>query len=338
VGQALKHQVEKCTRYNSAEPWSQLLVDCSADSQSVPEVALHILDQHQDEVWYVQFSHEGTQFATASKDKTVIIWQFNAEGIPEIKRTLRGHTDSVSFVSWGPGDEQLLSCGNDYVIKLWDVETGELVRNFQGHTEAVTAISWMPDGRQFVSGGYGKKIFLWRTDTSEPVSTWQGERVCDLALSVDGKSMVTISPDKKIKTYAMPSKTEISCVCENECVTSMCLADDGRHVLVNVSSDSRPEVHLWDLEEQAIVQRFRGHRQARYVIRSCFGGIRNSFVICGSEDSLVYVWHMSSGALIAKLGGHAGTINSVAWSNAFGGILASVSDDNTVRLWGCRKK
>jgi hypothetical protein len=46
-----------------------------------------------------------------------------AQGIPEIKRTLRGHTDSVSFVSWGPGDEQLLSCGNDYVIKLWDVET-----------------------------------------------------------------------------------------------------------------------------------------------------------------------------------------------------------------------
>ena len=40
-------QVEKCTRYNSAEPWSELLVDCSADSQSVPEVALHVLDQHQ---------------------------------------------------------------------------------------------------------------------------------------------------------------------------------------------------------------------------------------------------------------------------------------------------
>ena len=33
----------------------------------------------QDEVWYVQFSHEGTQFATASKDKTVILWQFNTE-------------------------------------------------------------------------------------------------------------------------------------------------------------------------------------------------------------------------------------------------------------------
>lgn len=96
-------------------------------------------------------------------------------------------------------------------------------------------------------------------------------------------------------------------VCENECVTSMCLADDGRHVLVNVSSESRPEVHLWDLEEQVIVQRFRGHRQARYVIRSCFGGARNSFVICGSEDSLVYVWHMSSGALMAKLGGQGPT-------------------------------
>lgn len=28
----------------------------------------------QDEVWYVQFSNGGTQLATASKDKTVIIW------------------------------------------------------------------------------------------------------------------------------------------------------------------------------------------------------------------------------------------------------------------------
>lgn len=33
----------------------------------------------QDEVWYVQFSHEGTQFATASKDQTVIVWQLTAD-------------------------------------------------------------------------------------------------------------------------------------------------------------------------------------------------------------------------------------------------------------------
>ena len=86
-------------------------------------------------------------------------------------------------------------------------------------------------------------------------------------MSADGKKMVTISPDKKIKTFAMPGRTEIGCVTESECVTSLCLSDDGRHVLVNVSSETRPEVHLWDLEEQVIVQRFKGHRQARYVIR-----------------------------------------------------------------------
>ena len=73
----------------------------------------------------MQFSNCGTQLATASKDKTVIIWDLSREGGPVVKHTLRGHSDSVSFVSWGPGDEQLLSCGNDYIIKLWDVYQGE---------------------------------------------------------------------------------------------------------------------------------------------------------------------------------------------------------------------
>lgn len=45
---------------------------------------------------------------------------------------------------------------------------------------------------------------------SEPVTIWNGERVCDLAMSADGRRMVTLSPDKKIRAYAMPAKKELS--------------------------------------------------------------------------------------------------------------------------------
>lgn len=48
----------------------------------------------------------------------------------------------------------------------------------------------------------------------------------------------------------------------------------------------------------------------------------------------VYVWHRATGSLVTTLSGHAGTINAVAWSAVRRGMFASVSDDNTVRIWG----
>lgn len=42
-----------------------------------PNVTLHVLEDHTDEVWFVSFSHNGKYLASASKDKTVIIWDLD---------------------------------------------------------------------------------------------------------------------------------------------------------------------------------------------------------------------------------------------------------------------
>lgn len=42
---------------------------------SYPSHIWQVLDAHDDEVWFVQFSHDGKYLATASKDQTAIIWE-----------------------------------------------------------------------------------------------------------------------------------------------------------------------------------------------------------------------------------------------------------------------
>jgi len=334
--QALQHQMEHCVRYNLAEPWADLLQDCYATEERIPSQTVMRLDHHGDEVWFVQFSHCGKRLASASKDRTIAVWALDQER-PAVVKVLTGHQDSVSFLAWSHDDTRMLSCGNDCTIKLWDMEAAVCLRNFLGHSEPVTALAWLPyqGGKRFVSGGCDKKIFTWQVDSTDPIAEHHGERVGDLALSADGSRMVTISPDKRIRIFDLPHMHESTCVADQENLTSLSLSADGRYLLVNVSSDSRPEIQLWDLEEKLVVRKFSGHKQGRYVIRSCFGGVRDMLVVCGSEDSQVYIWHRATGALLRTLQGHAGTINSVAWCPTDPRMFASGSDDNTVRVWGC---
>ena len=85
-------------------------------------------------------SPEGT-LASGSVDKTVIIWDVESG---KQKAKLRGHTDYVQSVAWGPGN--LLASGSeDNTIIIWDGVSGEQKPQLRGHTNYVTSVAWGPE-------------------------------------------------------------------------------------------------------------------------------------------------------------------------------------------------
>ncbi|KAG9303962.1 hypothetical protein G9A89_005872 [Geosiphon pyriformis] len=324
--QATGFQRKSCLYHNTNE-YISLYSDHICDRSQFPLVTTHIFNRHTDEVWHVVFSNNGKFLASASKDKTAIIWSLESLDLLHI---LSDHEDFVSYVSWSPDDSMLLTCGQDNELKLWNTQTGICVNSFKKHTEPVSACAWLPDGKSFISGSSDKTAYLWSLDGTV-ISKWSGARIMDLAINKEGTKMVAICPDKKIHIYDLLTKLEEATLEENARITSICLSNDCKFALMNLESR---EIHLWDIDERRLVRKYHGQKQGKYVIRSCFGGIDQGFIVSGSEDSNIYVWDRDHATLIEVLSGHKGTVNSVNWSPVNPRIFASAGDDHTIRIWG----
>ncbi|KAI4305977.1 hypothetical protein L6164_029298 [Bauhinia variegata] len=333
VEQALILQREACIFHNSLDKEMSLYCDHQCGKDQIPSRTLQILDAHDDEVWFVQFSHNGKYLASSSNDRSAIIWEVGANGALSVKHRLCGHQKPISSVSWSPDDQELLTCGVEETIRRWDVSTGKCLQVYEKTGFGLVSCAWFPNGKYILSGLNDKSICLWELDGKE-LESWKGQRtlkISDLEVTSDGQQIVSIYKENAVLLLNRETKDE-RIIEEDQTVTSFSLSKDNRFLLVNLLNH---EIHLWNIEgNPKLVGKYEGHRRSRFVIRSCFGGLKQAFIASGSEDSQVYIWHRSSGELIEALAGHSGAVNCVSWNPANPHMLASASDDRTIRVWG----
>ncbi|MEE6473772.1 hypothetical protein FKM82_010168 [Ascaphus truei] len=336
--QAVELQRDRCLYHNTKLDNSldsvSLLIDHVCSRKQFPCFTQQILTEHCNEVWFCKFSNDGTKLATGSKDTTVIIWQVDPETHQlKLLKTLEGHAYGVSYLAWSPDDTYLVACGPDDCSELWlwNVQTGELrTKMSQSHEDSLTSVAWNPDGKRFVTGGQRGQFYQCDLD-GNLLDSWEGVRVQCLWCLSDGKTVLASDTHQRIRGYNFEDLTDRNIVQEDHPIMSFTISRNGRLALLNVATQG---VHLWDLQDRVLVRKYQGVTQGFYTIHSCFGGHNEDFIASGSEDHKVYVWHKRSELPIAELTGHTRTVNCVSWNPQIPSLMASASDDGTVRIWG----
>lgn len=104
---------------------------------------------------FVTWSPSGSLFATADDDEKIYIQR---SGMGRIEHTLSGHRDDILYISWSPNSRYIASASEDETVRVWDVETGELLY-ILNHRITVSSVKWSPDGSYLASSALG--VTLW---------------------------------------------------------------------------------------------------------------------------------------------------------------------------------
>lgn len=247
------------------------------------------------------------------------------------------HKKSVTALSWSKNEKHLLTSSTNKQIFLWDPFQGQLIKKFLAHTDIVSSVKWITNDT-FVSGSIDKRMRIEHIDKGL-VCSETFSRIRKVLIS-EFYSCIIILPSSMndIIFYDYKNFHEINRLTEADPIISGNISrkDEGRHLIVNLSKVNA-SINLYEISNLKLINKFYSHAQEQYSIECSFVGEFDEFIICGSEDANIYIWHISDSIPIRTIKGHTGTVNSCNLIKLLDkNIIFSTSDDHTVRIWGAK--
>jgi WD40 repeat protein len=236
----------------------------------------------------VLISPDGQTLASCSNDYTINLWNLKTH---KFTRSFIGHTSNVLSLAATPDgkilasggldgirlwdlvkkrplatlvnynniskitispDGQILASGDTQgVVKLWDLNSGQLIRQFLAHTQVVSGLAFTPDGQTLITANHDGIIKLW---------------------------------DGKTGDFASSLTENNNSINHNHWINAIAINPNGR---ILASGGKQGVVQLWDLTTGKLVNTLEGHTDWVSAIAFSPDG---KLLASGGYDKKINVW------------------------------------------------
>jgi small GTP-binding protein len=298
--------------------------------------ALRQLRGHEEEIGRLAWSPDGKYLASPSVDGRVVVWD-TAAGKPvheiEVGR-------AIAAVGWAPDGRTLAVSARDQQIDFEDPEDSDdpellALSAFEEHER-----SGPPgEGRSHASDlvvpfsqrGLALHLRLFDLESglqvaalgSPGLSTWPW----DLVWHPDGQRLVSVSPEGVARWQARDGQYLGGVEDGDRAIDCVAITSDG---LLLAAGTQGGDILTWNADTGELLKEVSGDGGSYLTAEFAPGTSR---LALGSDGGTVEVWDLDlPDPWIRTLEGHTGPVTGVSFSSD-GRLLATASQDNTVKLW-----
>jgi WD40 repeat protein len=213
-----------------------------------------------------------------------------------------GHTAMIYGLAFTPDGKQLVSAGDDKIIRVWDWQAGRTVRTIRGQVGPgsegkIFGMALSPDGRWLAAAGWMARDDVRNEETGRI-------RLNEFA---SGKLVALLKGHTNV-------------------VNRLAFSPDGKQL---ISGSADKSAIIWDVEGRTLLHRLQGHTDDISTVAFTPDGAR---AVTGGDDTTLRLWRVGDGGLIAELKGHKDKVGSLA-IRASDGMIASGDLAGEIRLW-----
>ncbi|MBI4781798.1 MAG: protein kinase [Oscillatoriophycideae cyanobacterium NC_groundwater_1537_Pr4_S-0.65um_50_18] len=256
-------------------------------------------------------------------------------------RTLTGHEGEVTALSISPSGRTLASGSSDKTIRLWRLDSGELLHTFggrslwpnpwsnTGHQDRISALTFSRNGRILISGSSDGSIKLWDLANLSLISTLPGHgwEISAIALDPQGYLLASGSGDGLIQLWEPETDELIANLSEHQDRISALLIHPQKQIMISGSYDKT--IRLWDLSRDQVIQTLKGHVDRVSALAMTADG---SMLVSAGWDRTLKLWDSQHWEQVRVISAHRDRINCLAM-HPTNQLFASGSEDSSIKIW-----
>ncbi len=304
----------------------------------------------------IALSQDGRTILTGSIDQTARVWDAQTGAQLQV---LVDHSDAVLSAALSPDGRYAVTSGGAYltaegqgdvVVRLWDVQSGQILRRMVGNTRQINTVAFSPNGTLIASGGNDGTVRLWDVQSGRewrrlPNTNGSTGFVLSVAFSPDGSAVVASTTRSVLQLWNISGAAQGSSVAvlptptpaptsplplppafkpitfsgSKDNIRGVAFSPDGRQVFTGALDGA---VRVWNPQTGKEIRQYYGGS----VVFSPDG----KYFLAGSNNPQLH--DARTGAGLVQYTGH----TKIALAGAFAPddkYVATGSNDNTVRLW-----
>ncbi|KPI83541.1 hypothetical protein ABL78_7426 [Leptomonas seymouri] len=281
-------------------------------------------------VYCCAFSPKGDLFVTASRDRSVRVWNVRTGSCTVMKG---GHNGFVLSCDFSPKGNRVVSSSDDRTLKLWNTSSFSKIATLKGHEDKVYCVKYNPSGEYIVSASCDHTVRVWNADTQSKLVTLKGHTLavfsCAFSNSDNGKYVVSGSDDRIVKIWDWAASKEVkSLVGHIGTVWSVSFSHNDKYI---VSGSMDYELMLWDVATGTRLRSMEGHKTS---VHHAIFSDDDRYIFSCARDWSVMVWRTADGEHVETITGHLSTVYHMDFK---GDKLLTSSLDDKLKLWSVKR-